>query len=89
MSQLKLQEIKKKAGVPGCLKQRAEDSELYAESYRAAHTATDIIKEELLHRLHRKLFPADETFAKEGWANVQAKNLGYIKALKEVIELLP
>lgn len=89
MSQLKLMETEGSGKAPGCLLQRAEDREAYAVSYRAAHTATDVLKEELLHRLNRKLFPKDEDFAKEGWETIQAKNLGYIKALKEVIELLP
>ena len=90
MSQLKLQETEGSGNAPGCLLQRvAEDREAYAVSYRAAHTMTDVLKEELLHRLNSKLFPKEETFSKEGWANVQARNLGYIKALKEVIELLP
>ena len=52
-------------------------------------SVTDVIKEELLARLQSKLFPKGDSFLMPGWANKQAHDIGYIKALKEVIELLP
>ena len=85
---LELSPKKDNAGVPACLKQRAKSDKFDASYHSVAHV-TDVIKEELLARLNSKLFPKEESFAMPGWESRHAKDIGYIKALKEILELLP
>ncbi len=74
---------------PGCLIARASDKEAFKKSYPTVAHVTNVLKEELLARLQERMFPKEESFTLPGWESRQAKNVGYIKALKEVIELLP
>jgi len=76
-------------GVPACLVQRSSNPEEYRTSYHSIAHVTDTLKEELLARLNTKLIPSDRVFELPGWKERHAKDIGYIKALKEVIELLP
>jgi hypothetical protein len=79
----------KGAGVPASLAQRAPDKEAFKASYNGVAHVTNILKEELLSRMQTKMFPKDDEFNTPGWENKQARNIGYIKALREVVELLP
>jgi len=75
--------------IPSCLTQRAADKESYRNGYHAVHHITDAIRDEVLSRLNAKLVPRDIDFNVPNWDVHQAKELGYAKALREVLELLP
>lgn len=75
--------------IPACLVQRSKDKDAFRKSYHASHVVTDVIRDEILMRLEAIMFPKEEAFSKSGWDYRQAKNIGRMKAYKEILELLP
>ena len=91
MSKLELTYTETTAGeaMPACLAQRAENTDEFRKSYHTVTHVTDVIKAEVLARLNKKLLPKEESFALPGWAERHAKDIGYVKAMKEFLDLLP
>ena len=75
--------------IPACILQRVKDKDAYRKSYHSIHATTDPIKDEALSRLNTKLMPKEDSINEAGWEARQAYNLGYIKAMKEMIDMLP
>lgn len=87
---LKLVEVEEREdSVPACLTQRAESKEEFRKSYHTVHHITDVIKEEVLQRVNSRLIPKETDFLEPEWAIRHAKEIGYIKAMRDLLELLP
>ena len=74
--------------LPAKLLGRAKDGEKFKESYYGVTHVTDVIKDEVLARLQSNLFTKTAAYD-SGWEVREADRHGYIRALKEVLELLP
>jgi len=86
MKYYRLVEERDEIQVPACLFRHCKDKEKFPDEYESVAFVTDVIKEELLSRMNKALFPdKEDSLDKESLMY----NMIYVKTLKELISLLP
>jgi len=77
--------------VPSCLVIGMDDSEKeeFKKSYLATSYITDKIRDEVLRRLNDSLFPKKEGLLHPNWEIENRERMGYVRCLKEMLEILP
>jgi len=72
--------------VPSCLLARCEDPKKFAEQFQSVSFVTDLIKEELLHRINQEM----DALNSDGVSDASLLRAAqFIKNMKEVLLLLP
>lgn len=75
--------------IPAALAARVKNQKEFIKQYHAVTHVTDVIKEELLTRLNKCLFPGNGALTSAEMEIHLKNNAHRIQTLKEVIDLLP